>query len=126
MNKHCTSYEEARELLHKGELQAWDGSEWRDVAPGQLVFFSRDVEDYRRKPDIAHTVPAYFVWTRTSVPSFSVLQAHPGPKRAHLFPTARDVANFLWGLDMRETHVFKRVSLQSLDIKRIEVQLENT
>jgi len=115
MNAHCETYEEARELMHKGELQTWDGLNWRDVSPGQLVFFSRNVEDYRRKPSAWDRIPKYFVHTRPAVRG----------KAVHTFGDAQAVACFLWGLDLRGINVFKRVSLRSLDIKKIEEQLEN-
>ncbi len=118
MSAVCKTYEEAREALRDSALQFWDGKDWQDVPRDSSVFFARNVEDYRRKPTLGQEVPKFYVYR----------SANRKGDRLFCFEEAKAVATFLWkvGADLRTDHVFKRVHFTSLDIRRIEEQLENS
>lgn len=110
----CQSYEEARELFIKGELQAWDGTRWEDVPKDANCFFSRRVEEYRQRPE------------KKPAPGFAVFRRNPDTGRAdNVFKSssAHEVATFLWGKDLESMMVFKLVSISGYDLREIEKQL---
>jgi hypothetical protein len=110
----CTSYDEARQIYIEGELQAWDGTRWEDIPAGSTPFFSRRVEEYRRRPTAQHAAPKYLVWSPDQEQS----------KRVRHFDSAHGVALFLWEKDLKETVVFKRCELSGYDLRKLEEQLK--
>lgn len=116
MTNQCANYEEAQEAFRAGELQFWDGKQWLDLPVGDHVFFGRDPHDYRRRPTPQEAVPVYFVW-------YAGLSRG---ERIRCFGKASEVANYLWGKDLRDCAMFKRVLVGAYDLKEIERILENT
>ena len=109
----CQSYDEARQAFQDGELQAWDGrSRWVDIPFGSGVFFAREVGDYRRKPKSAGEA---FLVVGFDVNRTRIIRGYGSAKAA---------ADSLWEQPLADVTVFKRVDIQSLDIKKIEEQLE--
>jgi hypothetical protein len=126
MTSPCKTYEEARAAHHEGKLQYWDDQRlaWVDVGPGLCPFFSRNVEDYRRKPEHWQKIPKFLVWTRNQEISACPSTGEFSRRRTHWFTSARDVATFLWEKDVRHLYVFKRTNISSCDLRKIEQQLE--
>jgi hypothetical protein len=109
----CTSYDDAREAFIDGELQYWDGVMWVDIPVGSTPFFSRRIEEYRRKPEVDdHN---FFVSVKDS----------RGTLVVRGFATARQVVDHIWREKMTDVEVFKRVRFTSLSISEIEKTLEN-
>lgn len=113
----CTSYEEAREIFLQGELQAWDGCRWEDIPAGCTPFFSRRVEEYRRRPK---TGP------EKKGPAFLVTGLTPkGTRVIHPAYSAKYVTMDMWESSLTSIEVFKRVELTDpLNLTKVERELE--
>jgi len=116
----CQSYDEARKIYLDGELQAWDGNKWEDIMAGSQPFFSRRVEEYRRKPKPQPPVnltPTY----GGSIVAWHRLQN--GRIVEHRFWTGEDFASWVWGKDLADIQVFKRIDITGYDLKKIAEQV---
>ena len=113
----CQSYEEARKYFIAGELQAWDGTRWEDVPKEANCFFSRRVEEYRRRPDSSDFYPP---------PRYVVLKLDPATGKLRPYPanTPRSVGMLLWGESLQSALVFKHVEVTGYDLRKIEEQVE--
>lgn len=119
MNSQFKNYDEAREALQQGKLQVNQGTPerpyWIDVPKEHLVFFGRNLEDYRvalpKLKDCGATV--------------LILRQDPatGIVTTHSFIDPAAAANFLWGLDTDYVRVFKHMPLRSHNITDVEKQI---
>lgn len=118
----CQSYDEARQIYLEGELQAWDGAtgKWEDIPAGSQPFFSRRVEEYRRRPHVSG--PRFFARVFRTLP-----HVDGNFVSIRCFDTGREVADYLWKEKLApgvDCEVYTKVALQSLDVRRIAEQLE--
>ncbi len=107
----CQSYDDAREAFIDGELQYWDGTIWTDIPRGSTPFFSRRIEEYRRRPKLDDR-------------NFTMIIRGESGQFIRGFGTAKQVADYLWESKVTDCDVFKRVRLDSLDTAKIQKQLE--
>lgn len=114
-----TDYEQARAAHAAGQLQINIGTPeekvWKDVLPASGVFFSRPLDEYRKRPALAKA-PRFF----------ARYLDRGGGHQIVSFSEPHAVTTWLWGRDLDDIQVFKRIDLDSFDLRKIEAQLERS